>query len=566
MGVGPFASPVSDEQMTKIKELMETILKTFTLEYTKAYAIALVKHIEEELKQGKGEEWQLMERPEDSLTTPLKTGYLMKQGSVRKKWLRRFFVVRPNFKIDYYESEEIYNKGGKVKKTISLCGYSLSTDLAKDLLARAQELAAKMGMDAGDLPAVATYPDFSWEAHHERRRCYFMQAENDQEKEEWARVFDLCCRHCEGFNSTDPVAVAAFEKAITKTRQELGHWDSWTCGGSETQILSDLIVDELDQTMLGEIFQNIKGPAGLRMTIKNKVLQVLDTMVMAAVTPAYKAMETAVNALRSRIEGVIRSKIEPIFQAKEKIKEKIQNAVLKTINPVLSEKVTPRLAGIIEILISPMTDAFKETRVVFDGQMVHLERTVRERNGFGESLAPHFSGLDCTPRNPSLMRNAFKRVDAMEAPLWALQQFFDDIDPGTLISEANDTLSKILDMAVYTFEKMLEQEVTTQPAIKSNGAAAEAAVQKLKSDVRQRFGVDANKATVAYYREVMMKIVMPFLLKVVTPLTDPVLEPINSIIPEPFQELINIKAEFESVLEGLVGGAIDTVIESVTSS
>ena len=91
----------------------------------------------------------------------------MKQGSVRKKWLRRFFVVRPNFKIDYYESEEvrtrnsmrvlivlrryrlalqIYNKGGKVKKTISLCGYSVSTDLAKDLLARAQELAAKMGI------------------------------------------------------------------------------------------------------------------------------------------------------------------------------------------------------------------------------------------------------------------------------------------------------------------------------------------------------------------------------------------------------------------------------------
>ena len=34
--------------------------------------------------------------------------------------------------------------------------------------------------------------------------------------------------------------------------------------------------------------------------------------------------------------------------------------------------------------------------------------------------------------------------------------------------------------------------------------------------------MDANKATVAYYREVMMKIVMPFLLKVVTPLTDPV--------------------------------------------
>ena len=42
-----------------------------------------------------------------SFKKPLKTGYLVKQGAIRKNWLRRFFVVRPDYKIDYYESEEV---------------------------------------------------------------------------------------------------------------------------------------------------------------------------------------------------------------------------------------------------------------------------------------------------------------------------------------------------------------------------------------------------------------------------------------------------------------------------
>jgi hypothetical protein len=102
------------------------------------------------------------------------------------------------------------------------------------------------------------------------------------------------------------------------------------------------------------------------------VLQTLDTAVLAAVTPAYKAMETAVKTLRGRVEPVIREKVGPLFEAKEAIKEKIKSmtmkhfpsevkspicylgAILETVNPTLSEKVSPRLAGIVQILTSPV--------------------------------------------------------------------------------------------------------------------------------------------------------------------------------------------------------------------
>lgn len=159
------------------------------------------------------------------------------------------------------------------------------------------------------------------------------------------------------------------------------------------------------------------------------------------------------------------------------------------------------------------------------------------------------------------MRNAFKRVDAMEAPLWALQQFFDDIDPGTLISEANDTLSKVAAVNICWFLRSLltvdyrfliwlfthlrrcwnRKLQPNQPSSRMVQLQKQQCKNwKVMCDkwvlhwahvlywahldliIKQRFGVDANKATVAYYREVMMKIVMPFLLKVVTPLTDPV--------------------------------------------
>jgi hypothetical protein len=32
---------------------------------------------------------------------------LVKEGGVRKNWKKRFFVVKPNYVVDYYESEEV---------------------------------------------------------------------------------------------------------------------------------------------------------------------------------------------------------------------------------------------------------------------------------------------------------------------------------------------------------------------------------------------------------------------------------------------------------------------------
>jgi hypothetical protein len=39
---------------------------------------------------------------------PIRTGWATKEGAVVKSWKKRFFVVRCDYKIEYYDKEEVF--------------------------------------------------------------------------------------------------------------------------------------------------------------------------------------------------------------------------------------------------------------------------------------------------------------------------------------------------------------------------------------------------------------------------------------------------------------------------
>jgi len=127
MGVG-ISNPVDGSTKQEIEDLIKAILKTFTVEYVKWYALFLVKKLKLDAME-EPSPYKLLERPVN--TDHLRTGWLMKEGGIRKNWKKRYFVVRPNYIVDYYESEEEFKKGEKSKKkgNISLCGYRVIEDV-----------------------------------------------------------------------------------------------------------------------------------------------------------------------------------------------------------------------------------------------------------------------------------------------------------------------------------------------------------------------------------------------------------------------------------------------------
>lgn len=81
---------------------------------------------------------------------------MTKEGGNVKNWKKRFFVVRYDYKIDYYDKEEVrvycinshccqtFKAGGNPKGTINPCGYEVEPDPSSFLAKKAEQLAEKL--------------------------------------------------------------------------------------------------------------------------------------------------------------------------------------------------------------------------------------------------------------------------------------------------------------------------------------------------------------------------------------------------------------------------------------
>jgi len=406
-------------------------------------------------------------------------------------------------------------------------------------------------MNVSELPKPKEYPPFTLELHHSRRRCYFIQCANEEEFKQWAEQFKVCCRRAYGLKNQEFVHQKAFDEAVRTTRWELGRWGWYSWGGSEEQVLSDLISDEIDWKVMYKIYGKIAGPWIVRNQVRNQVLKALDTMVSAAVNPAWAAMAKVVEEIRPKIEPTIKEMVGPIFKAEADLIEKMKQGALSIIDPILKEKVTPHLGKIVEVIKSPMREAYDIAFTLFDEEITKFE----VKGGINETKKEFYS-LDWYARSWK-MWPALSKIEVMYEPLWALHVIFEDIWPWGLIWQGYDEIRTRTDNAFYTFEQRLIQSMEAE-----NPSDPKALVEKLKAGVMADFKADAQKSTLNYYAAIMKVIVMPPFEKVVIPACKTIIDPISDLVPEPLKQFIDPSAMFEELLDGIIDGCIETILSS----
>jgi len=550
MGVG-ISNPVDASTKQEIEDLIKAVLKTFTTQYVKWYALYLVKKCKDDAK-AEPSPYKLLERPPN--TDNHKTGWLLKEGGIRKTWKKRFFVARHDYVVDYYEKEEESTKEkGKIKGSMSLCGYHVIEDPNDGIIKRLKTLAEKMGVNLDDIPKPKEYPKLTFEVHHHRRRCYFIQCENEEQFKEWVDLFKKVCRNAYGFRNKDPVHQAAFGEAIRRTRWELDRWGWWSWGGSEEQVLSDLISDQIEWAILGRIYSKINGPWTVRNTVRNQVLKTLDTIVSAGVGPAWKAMASAVETLRPQIEPKIKELVDPIGKAEAEMINKIKDAAMSVINPLLEKHVVPHLAKIMEIIQSPMTEAYDESYKMFDDQITKFEMKSSK-----DELSKAFKTLDWYPRSWE-MYHATQKIDILYDPLWALNIIFPDIWPWHLIWKGHDDLRTTMDNGIYTFENKILTACEGNEGALSEGKAL---ADRMKAETMEDYHHDGKLKTVHWYCHIIKKIIMPPFNKELLPACHDIISPISDAIPEPMKQFLDIDQLFDDLVNGIVDESIKTVVKS----
>lgn len=539
------SNPVDEATKQEVEEIIKAVLGTFTLEYVKASAIYMV--IKAKLDaQAPVREYRLLER--EPSTGPRLTGWLTKEGAIRKNWKRRYFIVRSDYIVDYYESEEEAKKeNGKKKGSMALCGYSVNSDPNNTLLNRLKGYAEKLGMDLSELPKPKEYPPNTLEVYHNRRRPYYITADNPEDFKKWVEEFQQVCRRAYGLKNKEWVHEKAFHEAVRKTRWSLGRWGWWTYGGSEEQILSDMIVDQLDWVVMGRIYGKISGPYVVRNKVRNMVIKALDSMVMAAVTPAWAAMAKAVDELRPKIEPTLKELGEPLGKLESELVGKIKDGIMSVVSPILAEHVTPHLGRVVSVIKSPMVEAYDEAYRIFQEHVNKQDEHLVDVAGKEKA----YSHLNWLPHSWEMWK-ATERIDVMYEPLWDLRLIFSDIYPWNQIWKGRDLIRSFTDNAVYTYEQRLDQEAVVSPD----------SSHKVLAAVMEDFRFDGHLATRNYYASIMKDIIMPPFNALVRPACKAILEPIAGLVPEPMKDLVDVMKLFDDVINGVIDDAIAQVLDS----
>jgi len=299
---------------------------------------------------------------------------------------------------------------------------------------------------------------------------------------------------------------------------------------------------------LYKVYGKITGPWAVRNTVRNQLLKILDKTVLAAVTPAWKAMAAAVGALRPKVEEKLKAGLEPVFKLQGELVDKMTDACMSIIDPLLKEHVAPHLTKIVACIKSPMTEGFDVSYKLWEEQINKFEF-----KGGKEDAKKLFRELDYFPWSWQ-MWGAYEKVETMYDPLWALNVVFPDIYPWDLIWKARDKLRHKMDNAMYTFEKRLEEK------LEEEAKDPKGLVDEIKKGVLADYHEDGKKAAVKYYREIIKLIIMPPFQSKVFPACEGVITPLTSVIPDTLADIIDINGMFEDFVTGIIDSSIDTVL------
>lgn len=534
----------------EVVEIARKLLEIFTVQYTKEYALGLVAIAKEEANAPPKPDWHLSKRP--GWTEDYKSGFLTKEGGSTKSWKKRWFVVKPNYNVEYYENEAAVAKGPKAAKgIINLTGYWVKVDPNESVLGRLRELAKKMGVEFDSLPKQKEYPPLTFELYHSRRRCYFITASSKDEFDDWVAQFRTCCWYARGYSLEDEAHLRAFPVAVRKTRWEMGRWGWYNNYGSEEQVLAEMIADELDYEVMGKAYSKLQGPYFVRNMLRNKISKLLDQTVLGMVKPSWAGMAKTVETLRPKIEPKIKSSVDPIFKAENDIIEKMKEKVMSIISPLQEEHVNKHLEKIVENVRKPMEDAFEEAIKIYEEKIDKFEPKS------GQPLDKSFSELDWFPRSYWEMRPATVKTEDMIEGLKELQPIFKDLWPWGVCYNAQSTLREITDNAVYTWEHALLKHC-------EDGASTpdKEIIDKLKKQTLEKFRHDAEIATFEFCAKSMRDILVPPFEAVVKPASRSTVEPMAETIPETLAEFIDINKDFEDLYMGMINDSISNALKN----
>jgi hypothetical protein len=522
-------------EVNESKEICGKFLAVFGKHYALMYTVALMKMAQKQLeKEAKGNPWKLLKMNYRPPAPHQLTGNVRKLSKYLKKWNPRFMIVKGDYLIDYYESEEKYNSGAKPLGSINMSNKNLNRDANDTILNRLIALAEKCKINIDDMPKPEKYPDHTLEIWHERKGPIYIQCEDAEQLKKWCDLIEKCRWNAPRFDKyEDKANVWAFPIALWRSRWECDMWGWWWGGGGEQAMLVDAINDKIADVVMCKLDAKLTMPWAARSRIRNKFTTTVDGFVTSAVGPVWSAAYGAVEKVRDEMQAKIKEQMSPIVDAQTSLKAEIIKMVEAGAKDFLSEKVTPHLAPLLDIVFAPIIDAFRILLRSFD-QAIEKGKAKYETHEKRVYMASNY-GYN------SEYWDAERKMWDLYDPLWDMRRVFDDIYPWNITGKARRRLRKTLNNALFTFETIYEDGKATGKSF--DEAAAEA---------RELMIQDSRTAVMRVLGHILFGCVENFYEKSVIRLSRKLVAPLAEKIPEVIKNFVDPEDMLESLLYDLL--------------
>ncbi|KAJ7370918.1 hypothetical protein OS493_028992 [Desmophyllum pertusum] len=549
--------PLDSHRKQQIEDIAEEFLKEFTIAYNTAYGVEYTKKTLKEIDaESFAEEkptFQLLQRAWDSFKSPLKMGYLTKRGALVKNWKKRYFVVNPNYSVDYFENEEAFEKGFKPKGSIFPCGYEINADIDETMAERIKNLAKLMKVDEKEMGAPDKYPEHTFEVAHPRRRAYLITAENEEDKNAWVETLKVCCRKAEGLKSEDPVGRAAFKVALWKT-----YW-RYRVEGTEEQVLSDILVDRINYRVMSDVYADIPGGWTMKQKIREQVVKTLDSLVMAMVIPSWKGMQESSQQLKAVLEPTIKDKKDELAAVQRKVMWDLSELLKSTMEKVLQdmEEMLKEIADLLKPKVL-WKQGLAELRKIFIKKVDEVIEKAKNTNEIEASLQAFFLTLDKAPRSLSVLYDALVCIRVASTVREKFDERINKLNGHLVTDIGSDKLTELLDSAVFTFEERFNEGISGTDA-KANGETAADVMKVVKEEVLLKYDEDQKIVLEQYLMESMLCMLVPHTHSLTDQVCKPMIKPVEQSIPDPLRQAISLSDKYDTYVETSIRETIKKV-------
>ncbi|XP_069460108.1 protein Niban 3 [Ambystoma mexicanum] len=560
---GGYSKQPDVAQRRYLRGRTEAVVKTFFPYYQRQVAAATLRRLWREAETPGGPSRQLLQcQIWKSPGERLHQGSLLYFRENSRKWQEGKVAVRGDYTLEWFEDKLVQPKGDQPRECASLSGYQLVTTFSEytELVDNFCRVLTVGSSDKGLNPLTSLPTAFPLFLYHPFRKHLCFCCSTAESQHTWkCTLLDGIRHHNTVLQRGDSFHVEAFLESVRFFRQEKGRYGSWQrLVGSEPEILSNLVMEDLLPVLESSVASTLKGPVTRQKNSWFQFLQAVYSLILAQVSAELDAFQAENDDMHKALERAIRPDLDQLLALKEQISGKLQGTVGPAARACYIEKIHPDLDHVMEELMEPISSGLEATRSTFSDRISEL--IANAENCSAITLQKEVFTLGDLPWDSVLMQRCYEKTAAFQECLQGLGERFDLHSLSWLQLQAQNLMQQFMQNMVYTFQQLLNPHLTSS----ADPVRLIQTLGKVKVRVLKKFDSDSSRARRRFARDSLAQIFLPFLLRHLEADCKRELPKYDSYVFADYNAILHVENIYEDIIRGVLQDAVDEALKDAS--